>query len=216
MKGKSLMILKIISLLIVIIPSIASSTWASSVREVTVDEMLKQSQLVFEGTVTRLEARENSQMRIHTYVTYEIKEVIKGEYNDCAITLSFSGGTVGERTTAISDMQFPQVGEHGIYFVESLERPQVHPLYGWSQGHFIVEPDATGTERVMTNKKKPVTEVMSDSPIKQVPAGQGHSQTLSKGVARGLSVGQEEQKNAKGLTADEFKNALRERMVNGQ
>ena len=67
---------------------------AASVREVSMDEMLQQSQFVFEGTVTAIEARENSQKRIHTYVTFEIKDIIKGEYHSNIITLRFLGGTV--------------------------------------------------------------------------------------------------------------------------
>jgi hypothetical protein len=45
---------------------------ASSVREVSLNEMIQKSQFVFEGTVTVIEARGNSQKRIHTYVTFEI------------------------------------------------------------------------------------------------------------------------------------------------
>ena len=132
-----------------------SYTHAASVRHVTLDEMLQQCQFVFEGKVLALEARENSQKRIHTYVTFEILDVIKGEYPGDTLTLSFLGGTVGDVTMGVSDMKVPQVGERGIYFVESLERSQVHPLYGWSQGHFLVQPDGTGMDRVMTSNKQP-------------------------------------------------------------
>jgi hypothetical protein len=62
---------------------------ASSVRQVTIDEMLQQCQFVFEGTVLTLEAEENSQKRIHTYVTFAIQDIIKGEYSSDTITLSF-------------------------------------------------------------------------------------------------------------------------------
>jgi hypothetical protein len=174
---------------------------ASSVREVSLNEMIQKSQFVFEGTVTVIEARGNSQKRIHTYVTFEITDVIKGEYPRKTITLRFLGGTVGGVTLAVSDMQLPQEGEHGIYFVESLERLQVHPLYGWSQGHFIVEHDATGIQRIMTNRRLPVTAVMDKM--------QDGQQELSKGVVRDFVI----EKSKKGLTVDEFKRVLHERMV---
>jgi hypothetical protein len=187
---------------------------ASSVREVSMDEMLQQSQFVFEGTVTAIEARENSQKRIHTYVTFEIKDIIKGEYHSNIITLRFLGGTVGDVTMTVSDMRLPQEGEHGIYFVESLERFQVNPLYGWSQGHFIVERDATGSERVTTNRRLPITGVMDYMPDEQMTPGKERIQALSKGVVRGLAVAQEKNNN-KGLTVDEFKRVLYERMGRG-
>jgi len=187
---------------------------ATSVREVSMDEMLQQSELVFEGTATAVEARVNSQKRIHTYVTFEIKDIIKGEYHS-NITLRFLGGTVGDLTLAVTDMRLPQQGEHGIYFVESLERFQVNPLYGWSQGHFIVERDATGSERVMTNRRLPITGVMDYLPDEQMTPSKERIQVLSKGVLRDLVVAQEENDN-RGITVDEFKKVLHKRMVRNQ
>lgn len=181
---------------------------ASSVREISLDEMLQQSQFVFEGTVTAIEARENSKKRIHTHVTFEINDIIKGEYSSNIITLSFLGGTVGDVTMAVSDMRVPQKGEHGIYFVESLERLQVNPLYGWSQGHFIVERDATGSERIMTNRRLPITAIMDKMPDAQTSPSKEPVQALSKGVVRDLVVSREE----KGMTAGEFKRVLQERI----
>ena len=188
---------------------------ATSVREVSMDELLQQSQFVFEGTVTAIEARQNSQRRIHTYVTFEITDIIKGEYPDNIITLRFLGGTVDDVTMVVSDMQLPQEGEHGIYFVESLERFQVNPLYGWSQGHFIVERDGTGSERVMTNRGLPVTGVMDYMSDEPKTPGKERMQDLSRGVVRDLVVAQEGEDN-KAMTVDEFKKGLHKRMGRNQ
>jgi len=191
-----------------------SSGYAASVRQVSMDEMLHACQFVFEGTVLTLEAEENSQKRIHTYVTFEIQDIIKGEYSSNSITLSFLGGTVGDVTMGVSDMKIPQVGERGIYFVESLERSQVHPLYGWSQGHFLIQPDDTGIDRVMTNNEQPVTEVMKDTSVEQMNSSQTTVPSLSKGVVRGVTLALKD--NNKGLTAEEFKKILREKIGVGQ
>ena len=188
---------------------------ATSVREVSMDELLQQSQFVFEGTVTAIEARQNSQRRIHTYVTFEITDIIKGEYPDNIITLRFLGGTVDDVTMVVSDMQLPQEGEHGIYFVESLERFQVNPLYGWSQGHFIVERDGTGSERVMTNRGLPVTRVMDYMSDEPKTPGKERMHDLSRGVVRDLVVAQEGEDN-KAMTVDEFKKGLHKRMGRNQ
>jgi hypothetical protein len=212
MKIRNHVILKFIAIWMGLLLMPISNGDAASVREVSMDEMLQQSQFVFEGTVTAIEARENSQKRIHTYVTFEIKDIIKGEYHSNIITLSFLGGTVGDVTMAVSDMRLPQEGEHGIYFVESLERLQVNPLYGWSQGHFIVERDVTGTERVMTNRRLPITAVMDKMQDEQMAPGKERIQALSKGVVRDLVVAQDK----KGLTVDEFKRVLHERMGRSQ
>jgi len=182
---------------------------AASVLEVTMDEMLQQSQFIFEGRVIAVESRENDRKRIHTYVTFEILDVIKGEYQSNIITLRFLGGTVGDVTLSVSDMQLPRQGEQGIYFVESLERTQVHPLYGWSQGHFTVVRDASGIARVLTNRGLPVTGAKGETPAGQ--AGTVLEQTLSHGASRDVVVGQAGEDHS-GLTVDAFKNILLERM----
>jgi hypothetical protein len=188
---------------------------ATSVREVTMDEMLQLAQFVFEGTVTAIGTRQNNQGRTHTYVTLEIIDIIKGEYRSDTITLRFLGGTVDDVTMVVSEMRLPQEGEHGIYFVESLERFQVNPLYGWSQGHFIVERDRTGSGRIMTNKRLPVTGVadyISDEPR---ASGKERMQALSKGVVRDLVVGQEGE-NDRGMRVEEFKKVLHGRLGRNQ
>jgi len=142
-------------------------------------EMLEQSALVFEGHVISLQARQDSGTGIiRTYVIFEILDVLKGQFSTNTIELSFRGGTVGGMTLATGDMKMPEKGEKGIYFVESLQRRQVHPLYGWSQGHFVVVADARGVERVLTKSKRPVTAMQYRSA----------TQKLSDGVALGVTV----------------------------
>jgi len=211
MKKRNHAILESRAILIVLLLMPISFGNATSVREVSMDEMLQQSQFVFEGTVAAIEARENSRKRIHTHVTFEITDIIKGEYRSNIITLRFLGGTVDDVTMVVSDMRLPQKGEHGIYFVESLERFQVNPLYGWSQGHFIVERDGAGSQRVMTNRKLPVTGVMGYMPDEQMTLGKERVQALSKGVLRDLVVAQKKEDN-KAMTVDEFKSVLHKRM----
>jgi hypothetical protein len=215
MKIRNHVILKYSAIWIALLLMPISYGNATSVREVSMDEMLQQSQFVFEGTATAVQAKENSQKRIHTYVTFEIKDIIKGEYHSNFITLRFLGGTVGDVTMTVSDMRLPQQGEHGVYFVESLERLQVNPLYGWSQGHFIVERDATGSERVMTNRRLPITGVMDYMPDEQMTPAKEHMQALSKGVSRDIVVAQEGEGN-RGMTVDEFKKVLHKRMGRNQ
>jgi len=186
---------------------------ATSVSDVSINEMLQKSQFVFEGRVTAAEARENSQKRIHTYITFEIMDIIKGEYNSNSITLRFLGGTVGDVTLAVNDMRLPQEGEHGIYFVESIERMQVNPLFGWSQGHFLVVRDVAGIERVMTNRRLPITGVKSGTPDRQTGTDKQERYSLSQGVSRDLIVSQDGKEDS-GLTVDEFKKVLHEKMGN--
>jgi len=212
MHHKTLLLIKIWVYLFIISISYGQ---AASVRQVTMDEMLRQCQFVFEGKVLALETKENSQKSIHTYVTFEIQDIIKGKYSNDTITLSFLGGTVGDVTMGVSDMKVPKMGERGIYFVESLGRSQVHPLYGWSQGHFLVQSDGTGMDRVRTSNEQPVTEVMKDMSVEPMNPNQDSVSLLSNGVARGVRFALQDNDH-KGLTAEEFKKILREKIEMGQ
>lgn len=188
---------------------------AASVRGISMDELLQQSQFVFEGTVTGIETKENSKKRIHTYVTFEISEIIKGQYTDSGITLRFLGGKVGDNAMSVSDQRIPQVGEQGIYFVESLARFQVNPLYGWSQGHFILERDKSGTRRVTTNGGLPVTGVIDNKQSNKIVSAEKSTQTLSDGVAATIMVNKD--KNVEtGMRADDFKAVLRQKTGKSQ
>ena len=176
----------------------ASAAHGTSVRAVDMAEMLEQSALVFEGRVISLQARQDSGTGIiHTYVIFEVLDVLKGEYSNNTIELSFSGGTVGGATLAVGDMQMPAKGEKGVYFVESLQRRQVHPLYGWSQGHFVVVVDERGVERVLTKTKRPVVSMQYRSQIRRP----------SDGIALGLTV-TEADDLTKAMTITDFKQQL--------
>ncbi len=205
MQVADVMVTRIFGTLVLLFLICSTSTFATSVQEVSLGEMLDKSRFVFEGRVVDTQVRENPEGLIQTYVTFKIKDIIKGEYSSDGITLSFLGGTVGVMTSAISGMQFPVKNEHGIYFVESIEIAQVHPFYGWSQGHFLVEQDITGVDRVMTNRRIPVTKVMHGSST----ATRG----LSSGVARGIVTSKNMQLN-EAVTAQEFKESLLEMVRN--
>ena len=77
---------------------------------------------------------------IHTYVTFRVVDVIKGTHNRPEIILRFLGGTVVEISLDVSESTLPEFGQKGVYFVESLDRFQVNPLYGMDQGHSVDHP----------------------------------------------------------------------------
>jgi len=173
---------------------------ATSVVEVSVEEMLHNSALVFEGQVVGVQVRENGNHAIQTLVTFEILDVIKGNVPGGKLTLGFLGGTVAGRQLSVSNMHMPLMQERGIYFVESPARTQVHPLYGWSQGHLLIEEVADGTGRVFTRSGRPVTGIQQ---------GDGkRSGGLSNGVAWGLLTG-DSGDAAAALDSREFKRLLR-------
>lgn len=182
----------------------AGALHATSIVGVSVPQMLKHSHLVFQGKVIGKESRWNeAHNRIHTFVTFEVEDVIKGNYNKKQIRLSFAGGTVGDTSLQISDMRYPKMGEEGVYFVESLSKQQVNPLYGWSQGHFLILRDSTGRRRIATQGKRPIRQLSSS----EASAPQQARHFGGGAAARGLVFSKKGLDHAMSLT--EFKKELR-------
>ena len=182
-------------------------TYAATVLGVSLEEMLQNSELVFEGKTINIETRkEGSYQQIYTYVTFEILDIIKGEYHEDTLKLRFDGGTIDGITLSISGMRIPELGETGIYFVESLTRNQVHPFYGWSQGHFVVYEDEAGVERISTRGKRPVVAVeLYQKDVSEFNQGLNSGDGIAKGVITSTSP-----ESQQGLEKFEFKDKLHE------
>lgn len=178
---------------------------ATTVLEVGLDEMLDACALIFDGRVLEQTARSDGGGRIQTDVTFEIVEVLKGRPTAGTVQLSFLGGTLNGRTLQVSDMQMPRVGERGIYFVESMTRPQVNPFYGWHQGHLLVVSDRQGNHRVANHHGAPVTGLAEST------SDRGRRR-LSRGVARGLNVDSGTSSDV-GMHLNEFKRRLAARLA---
>ncbi|MAF33092.1 MAG: hypothetical protein QF876_02965 [Desulfobacterales bacterium] len=115
---------------------------ATTILEVSFAEVIQGAELIFEGRVLSEETRPSPiDGRPFTYFTFEIIDVINGPYSGNYIELGFAGGTLRGLTLSVSNMRMPEIGERGVYFVESLTQELVHPLYGWHQGHYLVVTD---------------------------------------------------------------------------
>lgn len=153
---------------------------ASSVVEVALTDMVARSEFIFEGKVRHTRTQKDANSRhIWTRITFDVVDVIKGNSQPKSVALDFLGGTYGGKTLRVTDMVLPKTNERGIYFVESQTRRQVHPLYGWAQGHFVVVSDSDGNARVTTTGAQPVLGLARTD-------GTRTKKGLSSGVARGV------------------------------
>jgi hypothetical protein len=182
----------------------AAQAGATAIQQMSLSGVAGGSQLIFEGRVIGAQVRPGADgRRIYTYVTFQIMDVVKGQAPEATVELRFLGGTLGDSTLAVSDMHVPQLGEHGIYFVESLYRPQANPLYGWDQGYYIVQADAKdGQERIYTRGGQAVIGFVPETAQEGTPP-------FSRGYALGLSVRQD-RASSRALSMDEFKQGLRD------
>jgi hypothetical protein len=174
----------------------AAPAGATSLRSLSVRELLARAELVFEGRVLERTSRELAPNRaIRTCVRVEVLEVVKGPAVASPLELCFAGGTVGVRTRVVHGVDVPEPGERGVYFVDDLDAPRVNPLAGWSQGRFRVREGPS--PEVTTADGRPVVELLEREPPARGP---------SDGVARGARVGAA---GARGLDPADFKARLR-------
>jgi hypothetical protein len=191
---------------------VSGTAGATSVRQLSLEELVQGAELVFDGRVVDIATHSLGASSagqgglVYTTVTFEILDLVKGEYAQPTLTLSFLGGSAGGRSLVIEEMRLPASGERGIYFVETLARRQVHPLYGWSQGHFLVVSDPALGERVMTADSQTITGV-EPAPAKQ-------PNKFSKGVVKGLVL-ESAAALSQAMTPEQFKRTLRDMLQQG-
>ncbi len=190
--------------------AIPVSASAATILQIDIDEMLAQSDLVFEGEVIDTEAKWNSSnTSIATYIEFNIKDVIKGVYALPTITLQFAGGTVSDTILSVEGLINPRIGEKGFYFVFSTTKIFINPLVGWSQRHFLVESDVHGIERVAAINKFSVMGLESSAPQENSRTALSCEQNLfSKGIAAKVVTANSRDQIENAMSKQQFEQAL--------
>lgn len=177
--------------------------YSSMYENLTIEEVISDSELVFEGKVINLEYKTPpDRNRIYTFVTFEVNDVIKGDYIDKTIEIRYPGGKEGDQVASVTDMVIPQVGEEGIYFIKSLTKHYIHPLTGWAQGQMNIVTDDAGKKRVFSVSGESISHVNRLGPKKK-----GAEQNLSADVASGVQTSKQKDQ---AMLLDEVKSQLKE------
>jgi len=200
-----------LSLISVLLLSLSVPAYATTVLQLSFEEVVGTAELIFEGRVTDVEAVQTGPRSIHTNVTFEVISVIKGDYADTRITLQFLGGEVDGRRLVVQGMQMPANGDTGIFFVESVQETLIHPLVGWTQGHFLLETDARGERRVLSADHAPVTGIA----LAVEPQSDSYTESLNDalpvlgddGAARGVIV-DHDLPTESAMSAEDFRGQL--------
>ena len=178
---------------------------ATTILGMDIDQIAGDAELIFEGEVIHRETRQDTGNGIiSTYVTFSVLDVLKGDFNADSIELRFTGGVINGRMVEISGLIIPDLGEQGIYFVESTSRDLLNPLLGWSQGHFLII-ETGGERRISTVDDRPVTLVQ---PVSSIPPAIKKPQKIIEGngeVAAGVMTDANPIMMDRALTVDEFK-----------
>ena len=204
----------IFSILLCVFVAYATGTNATTILGMDIDKVANDAELIFEGEVILHETRQNSNTGIiHTYVTFTVHDVVKGDFSADTIELKFAGGTFMGQIVEVRGLKIPKEGENGIYFVESTSRDLLNPLIGWSQGHFIIEQEL-GERRVRTIDRQTVTDIQS---VSSIPSVIKKPQAIIEGdgdVAAGVLIDSSSLSIERALTVEEFKNRILDLLEN--
>jgi hypothetical protein len=134
---------------------------ATTVIPPTFDQLVKQAEFIFQGTVTGARSvweGEGGQRHIETYVTFKVDDNVKGDAGN-SYTIRMLGGTVGDQTMEVSDAPKFNIGDRDILFVEH-NYDQFVPLLGIDHGRFHIQyDDATGRDIVVNSEGEPVEDL---------------------------------------------------------
>jgi hypothetical protein len=175
----------------------AQGATASSVRSVSMDDMIDRSEVVFEGRVLGRRFAEGGSGGMRTCVRFEVLDVVKGADLASPLELCFAGGRSKDGVSrSIAGLDLPAPGEHGVYFVESLADGRLSPIFGWDQGRFLVGRNG----EVNTAGGRAVVGLDGDA----------DGSAISNGVARGARAAQPGARGVAAMDVDAFKARVRE------
>jgi hypothetical protein len=134
---------------------------ATTVIPPTFDQLVKQAEFIFQGTVTDVRSvweGQGAQRHIETYVTFQVADNIKGDAG-ASYTIQMLGGSVGDETMLVTDTPKFRIGDNEILFVEH-NFDQFVPLVGISNGRFHVQRDEeTGRDIVISGEGEAVRDL---------------------------------------------------------
>jgi hypothetical protein len=169
---------------------LARAVQATTVIPPSFDQLVREAELIFEGTVIATESQwlgEGAERVIVTYVTFDIQDALKHHPNK-QYTIRMLGGTVGGETAEVTDAPRFKLGDHDILFVEH-NGSQFIPLVGIMHGRFHIQEDAAGHGIV----------------TKESGAGVAHLDKLGTDEIAAVS--------GRSLSVDEFKAAVRQKLL---
>jgi hypothetical protein len=194
--------------------AVSALAGASTLLRVSVDELTQRAEFVFEGEVVSVQAqRSGARGMISTFVTFNVIDTIKGSASVESIELKFLGGNLEGERLEVNGSRIPELGERGVYFVESLTQDLINPLLGWSQGQYLIQTE-DGVEQVTSVNARPIVSVAAPRSAAAAAPGPATARSAARlrvaaepTVAEGLNAGI--RGSDEGLSPRAFKQKIR-------
>ena len=130
------------------------SACATSVIELSDDQLVSMSSEIVHGEISAIEAVQISDSTILTRVTLEVKTWLKPSASTNS-TFEFytRGGTIGQITQSVPGEMQPQIGDEVVVFLERIPRYDNKPmLLGLKQGAFYAVENPSGPSKRIIQK----------------------------------------------------------------
>ncbi|MGC6418299.1 MAG: hypothetical protein ACON3Z_14350 [Bradymonadia bacterium] len=150
-----------------IVFSLSSAAWATTVIALSVEKMAQESTAIVRATVESTESHWGpKRARIFTHTKIRVLATLKGEVKEGeSITISQVGGEVGGLVQHVAGNAKLAVGEEIVVFLERHPTTEAHLIMGMAQGKFSVNRNTTpptiqrniaGLHRITTKPKHDV------------------------------------------------------------
>src|SRR6185436_18890200 len=150
--------ISLLTLLIVL--SLTNGLFATTVIPPSFNQLVRDAELIFEGTVSTTESQwlgAGTDRVIVTYVTFEVRDPIKGAPGK-RYTIRMLGGTIDGETQEVADAPRFRAGDRDIVFIEN-NGSQFIPLVGIMHGRFRVQKDSADRDVVTKDNGRVVSDV---------------------------------------------------------
>jgi len=131
---------------------------ATTLSELSVEQMTDASDLVVRGTVTQVFTELDDRGNVWTRAQVEVSEVLKGDHTTRAVLVDQMGGVHGNSYSVIRWAPRFSQGEEALFFLEELRSGRTS-IVGWYQGKFTLRMDPDAAEpmlvRFTTNQDRP-------------------------------------------------------------
>jgi hypothetical protein len=114
------------------------TAYATSVVVPSDDELVVGARAIVRGTVTAVNSRYDEQHKaIFTYVTLQVRDVLKGDLQPGEVTLKEPGGVVGDQGSMIFGTPSFTPGENVLLYLDTWPDGSLR-VYQWFLGKFII------------------------------------------------------------------------------
>lgn len=113
---------------------------ATTLAELSVDQMTDASELVVRGTVTEIWTEKESDGSIWTRVQFDVDQVLKGSADDTVVVSSL-GGAYGGQVALVHGAPRFSIGEESLLFLETSSHGANLSIVGMWQGKYTVRID---------------------------------------------------------------------------